>query len=131
MSDSKLPNLKNPSIINAVCEQNIIDYPRHIRFSSKFESVAKIQNDMRRQKIFHKEFQPHLNDSAQLAILEGVYKPNQPIDKDSSTQYVNEFIRKQGKMYKEPHVKPMKDVIKIYGKTNDPRFQNSILARSS
>lgn len=34
-------------------------------------------------------------------------------------------------MDREPHVKPVKDVIKIFGKTNDPRFQNSIIVRGS
>ena len=66
-----------------------------------------------------------------LAIFEGVYEPNKPIDKESSSQYVNEFIRNQGKMETEPVVKPMKDVIKIYGKTKDPRFQNNLMMQGS
>jgi len=39
MSDTKLPRVRGP-LLDPICEQNIIDYPRHIRFSSKFESVA-------------------------------------------------------------------------------------------
>ena len=41
MSESKLPIVRG-QFIDATCEQNIIDYPRHIKFSSKFESVAQI-----------------------------------------------------------------------------------------
>ena len=54
--------------------QNIIDYPRHIRFSHNFESVAKTQNELRRQKVFHREFSPFINSTKNQVILDGVYQ---------------------------------------------------------
>lgn len=102
--------------------QNIIDYPRHIRFSSKFESVAKIQNDLRRQKIFHMEFSPGLCSTKTQVTLDGVYVPNRPILKSTAAKYVNEFIREKGNLDSEPIVKPKEELIKIFGDPtpNDP-----------
>lgn len=109
--------------------QDIIDYPRHLRFSSKFESVAKIQHDMRRQKIFHLEFDPSINSQNHLAILEGVYEPNKQITQLSASQNVHEFIRKRGNIDQEPNVKPIKDLVKIFGKC--PGYnKNSMIIKS-
>ena len=100
--------------------QNIIDYPRHIRISNQYESVAKVQNDLRRQRVFHSEFQPALMSTKNQVILEGVYKPNEPISREHASQFVNEFIRERGNLKTEPVVQPKRDVIKILG---DPKIE--------
>ena len=105
--------------------QDIIDYPRHLRFSSNHETVAKIQYDMRRQKIFHKEYDPAINSQNHLAVLEGVYNMNEPVEKVQAEIPVHEFIRQRGNIEKEPNVKQMKDLVKIFGKC--PGFGGSML----
>ena len=82
--------------------------------------MAKVQNDLRRQLVFHSEFQPELMSTKNQVILEGVYKPNAPISRSHAKQFVNEFIRERGNLKSEPVVQPKRDVIKILG---DPMIE--------
>ena len=77
---------------------DIIDYPRHIRFSSNFASVSQIQNKMRRQRVFHREFAPAFCSDGNQANLEGVYIPNKQILYENAVQNVHEFTRARGNM---------------------------------
>lgn len=79
-----------------------------------------MQNDLRRQLVFHSEFQPELMSTKNQVILEGVYKPNAPISRSHAKQFVNEFIRERGNLKSEPVVQPKRDVIKILG---DPMIE--------
>ena len=80
--------------------QEIIDYPRHIRVSSEFESVAEVQSQLRKQRVYLHEFDSNLTNTKNLKILEGVYVPNEPVGKEYNEMYVNEFIRLRGNFSK-------------------------------
>ena len=51
---------------------------------------------MRRQKIFHPEFDPSLNDSSTKQLYDGVYNPNKNVLGNEQDVHVNEFIKKRG-----------------------------------
>jgi hypothetical protein len=78
--------------------QDIIDYPRHIRISSDFESVGMKQHELRKQTCFHHEFDPNLNDPRSKQVLDGVYVPNQITSSMTEDQSLTEFIRYRGNL---------------------------------
>ena len=55
---------------------NIIDYPKNIRFSSDFVSTEDFQNKLRKQLFFHKDFDEKLNDKESRFLYSKVYYPN-------------------------------------------------------
>jgi len=80
--------------------QDIVDYPREIRITSEFQSVAKFQDKLRRQTIFHKEFDPELHDGMSQQLYEGVYIPNEKFAKENTEQDINAFVREKGNINK-------------------------------
>ena len=50
---------------------------------------------------------------------------NEPVEKVDAEVPVHEFIRHRGNIEKEPNVKPMKDLVKVFGKC--PGYGNSML----
>lgn len=58
---------------------------------------------MRRQKIFHKEFNPDLHDGISQTLYDGVYVPNMQLQKENRKQDVNDFARAKGNIAKCAH----------------------------
>ena len=58
-------------------------------------------------------------------MLEGVYNINEPVEKNQAEVPVHEFIRQRGNIGKEPNVKPLKDLVKIFGKC--PGYGESLM----
>lgn len=40
----------------------IIDYPRYLKISSDYETVEETQSKLRKHKIFHKEYDPAIDN---------------------------------------------------------------------
>ena len=53
-----------------------INYPRHVRVSSDIQTVADMQDKLRRNKVFRDQFDPELNSAKNQVIYNGVYLPN-------------------------------------------------------
>ena len=59
---------------------NVIDYPRHVRLTSRLESLATTRDALRQQKFFHHKFDTDLSDYAHRHLYKDVYVPNETND---------------------------------------------------
>lgn len=76
--------------------QQIIDFPRHMRFSSQYQSLQETQNLLRHQRIFHKEYEPRMHDKAQKKLYSSVYTPNNAsLSKENEEMYVVEYFKQK------------------------------------
>ena len=50
--------------------QHIIDYPRHIHFSNRTQSVKELKNQFLRHNLFRHEFSPRLHNSQNIANMQ-------------------------------------------------------------
>ena len=79
--------------------QQIIDYPRHLHFSSDFKSVADAHHVIRRQKVFHRDFEPRMNDAHHRNLTEklnaSAYISNQIGNLEEANEYVTEFVKRR------------------------------------
>ncbi|CDW78243.1 UNKNOWN [Stylonychia lemnae] len=82
-------------------QQVVLDYPRQIRLSSKNDTISQIRKSLRKNRIFHTQYDASLENLKSRMLLKGIYEPNkvdQPFDKEAQ---VIDHIKLTGNYKKE------------------------------
>ena len=75
---------------------------------------------MRRNVVYRAEFNPYYAQPSTMAILDGAYEKNKPINKEFAERSVDDFIKNKSHLHNEQEVLTRSDLVRIYGSPTGP-----------